>query len=861
MSGCFIPILADLIMILTRFALFEALANSATLITPNARLTKSITEAYDASQTKAVWPKATILPFNQWLEQLWDTYCVIDDKTELRLLTERQSDLIWLDLVTDHSSGFYNADALAKKIKQAFGHCLAWQVDPFSDEFKKNEETIFFRNLLTHYQSISMGNISPSELLTFLIERIDEGKLSFPKRIVFAYFDDFTPLQEAFIQRLKELPSTEVLFFDESIEPENIYRVETLTEQDELKQVIVWIKAQLALGKKEIGVVVPNLQNLRDSFEKTLLLDFKKEAFNLSLGNPLSQFSIVNNALALLSLQTNSISLEQLHLLCHSTFIGKFNEESNKRWLAYQAAQRTTEKMFYVNLITSQVLKGTWLANALDAFLARLHSHKTQNLSAWSETFIEVLALMGFPGDKSLSSDEYQVHVRFLHSLTEFGQLTDANSLFSKADALNLLMWHLNQLIFQPKAHESSVQFIGFLEALGLQFDALWVMDMSEAQLPKKLNPSAFIPIEIQRNKHMPHASDDRELSLANKHVKRLSQSALEVVFSHHIDHEGLTRQVSPLIAHYSLLPLEPLPTQAVENDALEVTPVCTNAPLLTSENIRGGSYLIKEQAQCPFRAFSKFRLALKEPRQNLEGLDPLDRGVLIHRIMELFWQEVGCQEKLLALEATNDLDKLSRKVINNAMGELKQQKPHTCTALFMGLEKKRLKRMLDGYLVLEKERPPFTVIHIEFESEFVISDLNLRLRVDRIDELENGDWLVIDYKTGTPTLSSLFEERLTEPQLPMYVLTQEKIKAVVYGQLQQRSIRNKGISQDELDIKGIVTIEKNQSISWQYQRLKWQEAIAELTDGFLSGDIIAKPATELVCLNCTYETLCGIRR
>lgn len=850
-------------MISSRAELFEKLSLGATVLTPNARLTKVLAESYDATQTQEVWPSPFIYPFNQWLEQLWEHYSVTNSELGFILMTELQSNLIWLDLIKDHALELYNTEALAKKIKQAWGYCLAWQIDSSAEIFDRNEETAFFKSVIEKYKSLTQNKVSQAELLNLFIGFLKKKvSLNLPKTIILAYFDDFTPAQQEFWMHLKQYqPAIEILYFDEEKQPSTINRIEVETEKEELECVVNWIKDKSQSGTKQLGVVVSNLQQIREPLEILLLKHFKKEEFNISIGRALDQFSIVNNALSLLSMPSSHISLEQVHLLCHSSFVGKATSEAMIRSDIFHALQTTTEKMFYIKTFL-KALGDTWLEGALKQLISSLHAPGKQTVSQWSDIFISSLAAIGFPGEQILSSDEYQVYMRFSQALVEFSSLSDGVSYLSKSEAIHLFEWQLKQIIFQPKAHDSKIQFIGFLESLGLQFDALWVMGLSEFQLPQKLNPSAFIPIDLQRENHMPHACEERELSLAKKHIRRLSHSADEIIFSHHFECDGVTVQASPLIVDYPLLTIEqPLAFQSERNDNLEFINACEKVPVFDIANIRGGSYLIKEQAQCPFRAFSKFKLKLPEPRDNIEGLDGLDRGILIHRIMELFWSEVGDQKQLVALYEAEQLESFLATVIDKALINFQKKKPYTFNQSFTRLEKKRLKKIIMRYLTLEMDRPPFKVLHIEFESLFIVDELNIKLRVDRIDELENGDWLVIDYKTGNPTISSLFEARLTEPQLPIYALAENKIKAVLYAQMQQRAVKNKGISQDELDIKGVKVLEKQQKISWQEQCEQWEDAVSLLAKEFIVGEITPTPVSETLCSNCAYLGLCGAYR
>ena len=86
-------------------------------------------------------------------------------------------------------------------------------------------------------------------------------------------------------------------------------------------------------------------------------------------------------------------------------------------------------------------------------------------------------------------------------------------------------------------------------------------------------------------------------------------------------------------------------------------------------------------------------------------------------------------------------------------------------------LEQLRLQRLLLQWLALEARRPAdFAVLAIEAKHAIDLDGLALRLQIDRIDRLDDGRLLVIDYKSGSAVdTRSWAEARLTEPQLPLY--------------------------------------------------------------------------------------------
>lgn len=844
--------------------LIQHISQGSIVITPNARLSKSILERYDASQTDKVWPSAKVYPFNYWLQQLWLRYCSYQQEQQPRLLSDAQNSYLWLELIKRQAHTLYNPNALAQQLQQAWTHCLAWQVDINTDQFEQNEETLFFQIMLKQYLKLRANTISACELIGKIQQAIIKQELKLPSNIIFAFFDEFTPQQALLLNTIDANPESELIYFDEAInDPIEVKRIEAQNQQDEIHSVITWITQKLAQDpNQQLGIVVPNLQQCRAQLEQQLLEKLPKTQCNISMGKPLSNYPIVSNALSLLALSDYVFSIEQLHLLCHSTFIGKYDEEKEARQDLYIDIKNTTEKNIYYKIAKSK-LNALWLANSLEKFITLLHAEKKRSLTQWGQCFIQALELIAFPGEDILTSEEYQIHLRFIKALKEFETITDPAKQLSKHQALSLLQWHLENIIYQPQGEQTNIHFIGLLESLGLPFDAVWIMGMDEQQLPQKLMPSPFLPLKLQRDLQMPHASEERESKLAKKYIERLTKHSKDITFSFYQEHESTTLGASPFIQHYPLITAPLATKQSTLKNYIETYLPQYKLPFKTDalKNLKGGSYLIKEQAQCPFRAFSKFRLNIPEPRQSLDGLDNLDKGILIHKALEIFWLKIKSQQRLLELKQDGSLEQEITLAVEASIRFIKLKKNFSFNKLYSELELRRVKKIIMLYLELEMARPPFTIKHIEFSINFIASKLNISLRLDRVDELENGDWLIIDYKTGSPSISHWFSERLTEPQLPIYALTEPKIKGIVYGQLQQRDIKNKGVCAYDMNIKGIESIEKKYKTDWQEQLKQWQHAVHLLADEYIDGEISATPNQSTLCTGCVYRALCGKNR
>ena len=114
--------------------------------------------------------------------------------------------------------------------------------------------------------------------------------------------------------------------------------------------------------------------------------------------------------------------------------------------------------------------------------------------------------------------------------------------------------------------------------------------------------------------------------------------------------------------------------------------------------------------------------------------------------------------------------------------------------------EQDRIGRVLHSWLELEKRRTtPFRVLETEAKRNLTLSGLPLALRVDRIDELPNGDLLIIDYKSGNPQAKDLDGERPKEPQLLIYATALgSTVKGIYFGKLQARNEQEIGYAAED---------------------------------------------------------------
>jgi RecB family exonuclease len=184
------------------------------------------------------------------------------------------------------------------------------------------------------------------------------------------------------------------------------------------------------------------------------------------------------------------------------------------------------------------------------------------------------------------------------------------------------------------------------------------------------------------------------------------------------------------------------------------------------------------------------------------------------------------------------------------AVAEAKLEEP------FAGLERKRLAKLAREWLLIEKERPPFTVVATEDKRELLVSGLKLNGRIDRMDRLESGGHAVIDYKTGSPSPNEWMGERPDDPQLPLYALNvADSVTAVAFAKLKTGGMRYMGFSQSKDAIPKV-----RQSENWGSLLEGWKKELEALGAGFASGDARVEPKKLLAtCRYCDLQPLCRV--
>ena len=213
----------------------------------------------------------------------------------------------------------------------------------------------------------------------------------------------------------------------------------------------------------------------------------------------------------------------------------------------------------------------------------------------------------------------------------------------------------------------------------------------------------------------------------------------------------------------------------------------------------------------------------------------------MLHEVLANLWNQWQRQSVLLQLSDAELQSAVHQEVEKQALA-LKHREPGYFSDRYIALEIERLSVLIQGWLEQEKLRPGFTVHATEQSLETDIEGLPLTLRLDRLDLLDNGQWLIIDYKTGNPHLKSLGSERPEEPQLPIYAIAYEQeISALLFVQINTTETTIKGIGTLSDYHEGVAGAEKGPQYdlpdNWPETLKHWQQHLEALAREFQHGD------------------------
>lgn len=845
------------------------------ILTPNQRLANTLLHAlqeHHLAQGQLAFAPPLLLSFSQFIRLLWKSFLFLSPK---KLLSKDEEQWLWQTILAASSTGndLLNTQQAAALVQKAWHDLTQWQLncDCFASQLASNDNLHFFSTWAQQFATLCSDRnfIDESSALAAYTSHPTFIKNLPYQNIYFYHFLEMTPLQQHFIATLKNERKDVTIIEQASINQE-LYRFELETPTDELTAMAQWAQEKHAENPNlKIGCVIPTLHQQRNAVLRTFKTVFNTQTppIDISAGYLLSEFTLIQHMLLIMALRKPMFDYEVFSTYLRSAYFGASEEEMAARHLLDIALRKTCSKTTSLQ----KIMRSSAARPYINALITKEHI-PSQPLHHWCTQWLDLLTALGWPGQRNLNSTEYQVTQRFIKLIQEIEGFCVLKKKWTWQEFSSLVKNKCQQTVFQPEAEKTSIQILGLLEASGMTFDYLWVMGLDNKTWPSSPAPNPFLPYALQKKHGMPHASAEREYAFCQDLQANLIASSTSVIISSAKHNEDKELSPSPLITKIPMLdklsievssqrrlgPSLTLKNTDEKNINIEYITDNLAPPVSSHEKISGGTSIIQQQAICPFKAFAKIRLKADEIETPTDVPDSRIRGNRIHRALELFWKDIKTSEKLTQL-SDQALDISIQHAVTTTYAEQAQE-----NVFFTELEKTRLAKLMHAWLAVEKQRPRFTVIAIEQKRQYHYKNITLRMRVDRIDELENGRHVIIDYKTSKPNIQHWLGSRIKEPQLPIYCISHTAdVEALYFAQLRWNELTIKGMADGASEIRTVTAFEKlspeMRAPNWAAQKVQWKNNIDHLLEDFLQGNATVDPIDQTACTHCHLHALCRV--
>jgi len=868
------------------------LANGGRVVAASDRAARAMVAAFDAARQRegrTAWPSPSIL---EWKGLIRTEFLARSDSGRL-VLNPLQEQAIWAEIAKDGRLATLlegPRHRLAQLAMEAH-ELLCWHAPRFLNEGARRawqQDAAAFSGWLGAFDKHcrSQNLLSTGRLALELIPLLDADTASRPPLLLVG-FDRLLPVQRTLFDALGHWEQ-----FNPSLESpldpaRGVHFYAAPDTASELAACAQWCANWLAADPHaRLMVIAQNTSRHRGQIERAFLHSTGvAELFEFSLGIPLSQVALSRGAHMLLRwLDGQTLAEQELDWLLFSGQAAASAEESealqdSMRTLRRNSLERPlwTLQAFLNQPRAAERLPAAWMQRIVAARdRLDLFGRRSQSPLATAELVPQLLQIAGWPGYRSLSSAEFQAARRWQQTVESTASLGFDGRRIDFRNYLSALARALDETLFAPESRQAPILIAGPAESAGLTADGIWFLGTGELSWPPTGPMHPLLPPEVQREAQMPHASPQLDGDLAQAITLRLLASAPEVHFSYARQTEDAEARPSRLAIRAAGTPTAMPPELAAAPQSPPQTEPFEDfsSVRFAGGRVEGGSSVLTAQSQCPFKAFATARLDARGWSPAEAALTAAQRGQLMHAVLHSLWDGPPYGIRTLAeLQKKSDLRPfVERQVARVFATEVRPDLRERLSVRYLELEEERLTRLITEWLNCEATRIPFEVAGTEVDNTITLGDLTLRVRIDRIDRLNDGTLLVIDYKSGSVTPKSWELPRPDDVQLPLYAgfaldegsAVEGETGGLVYARLR---VGNCGFAGHVGDaqatlisgLKGGNALVKRPLTAEQL--IDWRLHIEKLARDFIDGKAPVDPReAPKTCESCGLEALCRIQ-
>ena len=862
-------------------ALVEAASREDLVLTSTARLSRRILHCFRLERTKGKeqgWKTPPVFGFNRWVihafESLWEPHRPLSRLAGLGLWDEATQGV---ELV----EGLRRGPFLYQQLQESFD-LLMRSGQPLVGSASGHILPDWRRSVFEHFLVLLKKNqyIPWGAILKRVGEAVKEGRITLPGNIILAGFDEFSRVEKILVESIAG--RSKVNLYRTSKNPDENVRVRVYaTPQQECQALCAEVIHSWNNGQKQIGVVLLDQDYFRliKQFLEELVDRQERPSdalrYNLTMGTPLSEHPLFQTALLPLHLLDEPQPNPYLSSLLFSPYVRRFQEGQEMAIRSYLWGQDGTKPL-------DDILSGLGHIGCPIQPLRNLSLYVRRPLKVWLQELGNLWKNLGFPSSRCETDILAKEHLfRIVEELDkEMGHL--------EMGRRDVLAW-INTLsrgieVVEKTPETAGIQILNLVESKGIAFDRVWVVGTHGRALPQTVVDLPFLdPDELRE---VQSGTAEKKWEAGQRNLSSLLSGAPSVTFSRAASKgEDFPYLPCPLIPDESskedsqyTIDLWKQPSEEwlrarwLREGLKGLRSVPENVEEKLSENVTLSlpSSLRVTQLEslllCPFRFFAENLLAL-EPLDELKiGIDPRERGDLIHKILKEFTRELATAAPDWPEDKSKAFEFLE-KTVDTILGERLQDPFWQVERVrllgsdkFPGLLKAWLdeeqKRALDGWRFEAAEEP--------FEG-LVITKTGIALagRLDRVDRHPEKGRALWDYKTGNSPSKAEVVNEMVRPQLPAYLLAIKNglisCLGASSGQTQAGYIVLKKASE--------VKVSDLKDVDWEGFLKDWVEEVKKRLEGPLKGIYKAdprprpsSPQNQGACEYCAFPSLCGFQ-
>ncbi|HLW24956.1 MAG TPA: PD-(D/E)XK nuclease family protein [Steroidobacteraceae bacterium] len=862
----------------------RAVERGCTVLTPNSELAAALLDAIERTYRAAgreLWPTPRVREFGGWLvdrhlEELQPGVA------RARILSEVEERELWLQVVQSGASAELSiepaaAARAARRARRAMvEHGIeleALRAEPTEEASALLEWSLRFDERCRALECLSADALWPS--------RATAPSLGPAERVAWIASPSWRPQARRWLEGAAGAPLAAAPARWTGPRPQPLRR-RFGAPAEELAAIADWSE-RLSTGQDgaRLWICIPDLAARRAAVEDAFDAVLEPERFALirgagrapryalAGGTPLALHEPVRAALELLAASHGLLEFERFSALLRAPQLtaDPLDLSAARVDLELRRVAASEAPLARWIAIAEQRTRGVAvpaLARLRAAHLLLGQAAGRQLLSRWVSVWVSAFEAGPWANSARWTSAEYQAAERCRELL---GALAMGDALFgrmNRGEAEAVLRRAAHEVRFQTQTGIPPIWISSQLHDPYLGYGGLWVAGLDAQHWPPPPAPVPLLPVRLQRRFGIIAASAEAQLAQAQTLQERWRERGEELRFSSAATGQGQSGEVSALLAAFTATDdtasgAAPKPHWRAQQRAappLERLEDAQAPPFGPGERTRGVA-MLRAQSRCAFQGFAFTRLLVEPLRKPIPGFNEFERGQLLHDALEHVWRVLQDSAGLAAHTA----DSLAPLLARAAALAIERAAARRDPGLrWREREQVRLEGLLGRWLEVERVRVPFAVERLELPAQAVrFGALELEVRIDRVDRLDDGTCVLIDYKTGAAVVDWR-GERPDNPQLPIYALTLRRpLAAVAYGRI--NAVGCEFIA--ETDRPGLFKPGKRASSLEGRAHLDeliplWEARIGRLAHELEAGRAVLDP-TRGACTFCKFQALCRI--